>query len=107
MGGIPVDRASNHNMVEQAVKTFNQRERFILALSPEGTRAYAPKWRTGFYYIAMQAKVPVVLAYIDFENKIAGIGPTFYPTGDMDKDIEAIKQFYRPIKGKYPGKGVL
>jgi 1-acyl-sn-glycerol-3-phosphate acyltransferase len=106
LGGIPVDRFSSHHVVEEAVKTFNERERFILALAPEGTRAYAPEWRTGFYYIAMEAKVPIVLGYMDFGNKVVGLGPTFYPTGDIDKDIEEIKSFYRPIKGKHPEKGV-
>lgn len=107
LGGIPVDRAVNHNMVDYAVKMFNEHENFILALSPEGTREYVPKWRTGFYHIAMGAKVPVVLGYLDFENKIVGIGPTFYPTGDIEKDIEEMKKFYRPIKGKHPEKGVV
>ena len=106
LGGIPVDRASSHGVVEQAVEMFNTHERFILALSPEGTREYVTEWRTGFYYIAMKAKVPIVLAYMDYESKTVGIGSTFYPTGDIDKDKETIKDFYRTIKGKYPEKGV-
>jgi len=107
LGGIPVERSSSNNLVEQAVKMFDEREDFILALSPEGTRAYAPKWKTGFYYIALYAKVPIVLGFVNFETKTAGIGPTFYPTGKIDNDMETIKNFYRPIKGKYPEKGVL
>ncbi|MES2620273.1 MAG: lysophospholipid acyltransferase family protein [Bacteroidota bacterium] len=107
LGGIPVNRSSSHGMVEQAVEMFSANDQFILALSPEGTREYVKKWRTGFYYIALHAKVPIVLAYLDFEHRIAGIGPTFYPTGDIDKDMEIIKDFYRPIKGKHPEKGVL
>ncbi|HLP51556.1 MAG TPA: lysophospholipid acyltransferase family protein [Chitinophagales bacterium] len=106
LGGIPVDRSKHSNLVEQAVATFNERDEFILALSPEGTRKYVEKWKTGFYYIALQAKVPIVLTYLDFEHKVAGIGPTFYPTGDIDKDIEEIKNFYRPIKGRHPEKGI-
>ena len=107
LGGIPVDREHPHGLVGQAVKAFNEHERFILAMSPEGTRAYAPKWRTGFYYIAVQAKVPIVFTFMDFEKKIVGIGPTFYPTGNIEQDLETIKAFYRPIKGKHPEKGVL
>lgn len=107
LGGLPVDRASRHNLVEHAVKTFNEKEQFILALSPEGTRKYVAKWKTGFYYIALQAKVPIALAYIDYGNKVAGIGPLFYPTGNIDKDIESIKVFYRPIKGRHPEQGVV
>jgi 1-acyl-sn-glycerol-3-phosphate acyltransferase len=106
LGGIPVDRFSSNNVVDEAVKEFNSREEFILALAPEGTRAYAPEWRTGFYYIAMEARVPIVLGYLDFKRKVVGIGPTFYPTGDINKDIEEIKAFYRPIQGKHPEKGV-
>lgn len=105
-GGIPVDRASKHNVVEKAVEMFNKHEKFILALSPEGTRDYVAEWRTGFYYIALEAKVPVVLCYLDYGNKVVGIGPTFYPTGNADADIEEIKKFYRPIKGRHPERGV-
>jgi 1-acyl-sn-glycerol-3-phosphate acyltransferase len=106
VGAIPVDRSSSNNLVDQAVAMFNERENFILALSPEGTREYAPKWKTGFYYIALKARVPIALSYIDFDRKVVGFGPTFIPTGDLDKDIEAIKAFYRPIKGRHPEKGV-
>jgi 1-acyl-sn-glycerol-3-phosphate acyltransferase len=106
LGGIAIDRSAKHNFVEQAVSIFSSKDDFILALSPEGTREYVPKWKTGFYYIALYAKVPVVLAYLNFEKKVVGIGPTFYPTGNCEKDIETIKDFYRPIKGKYPDKGV-
>jgi len=106
VGAIPVDRSSSHNLVDQAVAMFNENDNFVLALSPEGTREYAPKWKTGFYYIALKANVPIVLTYIDFERKLVGFGPTFLPTGDPDKDIEAIKVFYRPIRGRHPEKGV-
>ncbi len=107
LGGIAVDRSASHNMVDQAVKTFAEREHFILALSPEGTRKYVAKWKTGFYYIALKAHVPIVLAFLDYEKKLAGIGPTFYPTGNAEQDIETIKAFYRTIKGRHPEQGVL
>lgn len=106
LGGIPVDRSSSHNLVDQAVAMFNEKENFILAIAPEGTRQYAPKWKTGFYYIALKAQVPIVFAYIDFPNKTVGLGQAFYPTGDIDKDMEAIMAFYRLIKGKHPENGV-
>ncbi len=106
LGGIPVDRSSSHNVVAQAVDAFNRHNRFILAMAPEGTRSYAPEWKKGFYYIAKGAGVPIVLCYLDFKNKIAGIGPTFYPTGNIEMDMEEIKNFYRKIKGKYPEMGV-
>lgn len=107
MGGIPVDRSVHTNMVDQAVERFNQNNKMILALAPEGTREYVEKWKSGFYYIALKANVPILLTYLDFEKKVAGIGPTFYPTGNLEKDMEDIKAFYRPIKGRHPEKGVL
>lgn len=108
LGGIPIDRSSANDVVSQAVKIFNERDEFILALTPEGTRKYAPEWKKGFYFIAKKAKVPIVLYYLDYENKIMGIGPTFHPTadGDMKNDIEEMKKFYRNKKGKYPENGV-
>ena len=106
LGGIPVDRSSRHDVVANAVAEFNRHTNFILVLAPEGTRKYSAEWKKGFYYIATGAGVPIVLFYLDFGNKRAGIGPTFYPTGDADKDIEEIKKYYRGIKGKFPEKGV-
>ncbi|MFN8285415.1 MAG: lysophospholipid acyltransferase family protein [Chitinophagales bacterium] len=106
LGGVPVDRFSSHNMVDQAVKLFNERDEMILALAPEGTRAYVEKWRTGFYYIATQAKVPIVFGYIDFKRKVVGIGETFYPTGDIEKDIADIKNYFKQFVAKHPEKGV-
>lgn len=105
-GGVPVDRSSKHNMVEHVVKMFEEHDSFILALAPEGTRKYVAKWKTGFYYIALAARVPIICAYLDFENKTVGIGPTIYPSRDLEKDMETILNFYRPIKGKHPQKGV-
>lgn len=107
LGGIPVERSSSNNLVAQVVAAFNKHEYFVLAMAPEGTRSHAPEWKKGFYYIAQGAGVPIVMCYLDFENKTAGIGPTFYPTGNFEKDIEEIKSFYRKIKGKFPEKGVL
>lgn len=106
VGGVPVDRASKNNLVEQAAKMFEEKESFILALAPEGTREHVAKWKTGFYYIALAAKVPIVCSYWDFENKTVGIGPTIQPSGNLEKDMEVILNFYRPIKGKHPEKGV-
>lgn len=106
LGGIPVDRASSHHLVDQVADKFKTEEHLILALAPEGTRKYVAKWKTGFYYIALKAKVPIVLAYLDYEKKVAGVGPTFYPTGNIDADMAEIMAFYRPIKGRHPELGV-
>jgi len=77
----------------------------VLVITPEGTRSYAPEWKKGFYYIAQEANVPIVLGYIDFKTKTTGIGPVFKPTGNVEKDLEEIVNFYKQFEGKYPEKG--
>jgi 1-acyl-sn-glycerol-3-phosphate acyltransferase len=67
---------------------------------PEGTRSKVRYWKTGFYYIALTAKVPIVLAYMDYEKKRSGLGPALMPTGDIDADMKIIKAFYADVKGK-------
>jgi 1-acyl-sn-glycerol-3-phosphate acyltransferase len=104
LGGIAVNRKSRNEFVRQMVAAFDQNKNLVVAISPEGTRSKANYWKTGFYYIALAAQVPIVMGYIDYEKKILGIGPSFYPTGDIKKDFEQIKRFYSDKKGKYPGK---
>jgi 1-acyl-sn-glycerol-3-phosphate acyltransferase len=102
MGGIPVDRAVRSGFIEQIAQQFACREEMILSLAPEGTRSKTEYWKTGFYYIALAAKVPICLAYADYENRTIGFGKMIQPTGDINKDFALIKDFYQPIKGKYP-----
>ncbi len=102
LGGIPVDRNSSGGVVEQIVRKFNEQDELALALSPEGTRADVQSWKTGFYNIACQAKVPIVLGFIDNEKKVIGIEKIVYPTGDYAGDMVAVHEFYDSIKGKYP-----
>jgi 1-acyl-sn-glycerol-3-phosphate acyltransferase len=106
LGGIPVNRKKNENLSKKLAEDFKNSEQMALLVTPEGTRSYNPRWKKGFYYIAQEAKVPIILGYIDYEKKIGGIGPVFEPTGDVNKDIETIKAFYKDKKGKYPEKGV-
>ena len=73
-----------------------------LIVPPEGTRSKVRYWKTGFYHIAHGAGVPIVLSYMDYARKISGLGPVFHPTGDIDRDMETIKAFYAPFKGKNP-----
>ena len=80
---------------------FKQYPELVLMIAPEGTRGPNSNWKTGFYYIAQKANVPIVLGYADFEKKIAGTGPVIYPT-DFEKDMKAIMAFYRQVKGKVP-----
>ncbi len=71
-----------------------------LVVPPEGTRGRTRHWKTGFYHIALQARVPIVLAFMDYQRKVSGLGPIFQPTGDVDADMAAIKRFYAPIRGR-------
>lgn len=100
LGGRPVDRSTAHGVVEQIVQMFEEPQ-FILGLSPEGTRKNMPKWRSGFYHIATGANVPILMTYFDFDHKVLGMGPLFFPTGDMDKDIESMQNYYKQFTGKY------
>lgn len=106
LGGIPVDRKKNNNMTDTVVEMFDNSDSLYLVFTPEGTRKYNPKWKKGFYYIAEKAKVPIYIAYIDYENKKGGFHSVFEPTGDSDKDIEYIKEVLSQFKGKYPENGI-
>ncbi len=101
IGGIPVNRKKKSSLTEQMVEEFQAREHFQLAIAPEGTRKKS-EWKSGFYYIALNAGVPISLAHIDYRKKEVGISRNFYPTGDVDKDINEIKQFYKNFSGKHP-----
>jgi 1-acyl-sn-glycerol-3-phosphate acyltransferase len=107
MGGIPVYRSASHNMVEQTVETFRNSEKLILAIPPEGTRSKVSHWKTGFYYIALGAEIPIAMGFIDYKRKVVGIGPTLYPTGDIEADMEVIRNFYATVTAKYPDKAGL
>jgi len=102
VGGIPVERGSRSGTVERMAARIRERDRFVLGISPEGTRGIARHWSTGFYHIAVAAGVPIVLGFADYDKRIAGIGPTVYPTGDIDADFVAIASFYRSMRGKHP-----
>ena len=101
LGGIPVQRESANNLVATSAAAIVAADGPLqLVVPPEGTRSKVHYWKTGFYYIAVEAKVPIVMAYMDYEKKISGLGPVFHPTGDIEADMAAIKAFYAPFKGK-------
>ncbi|WP_299672878.1 1-acyl-sn-glycerol-3-phosphate acyltransferase [uncultured Polaribacter sp.] len=102
LGGTPVDRTQNNNLVDAVIKIFNSKEEFRLGLSPEGTRKKVEKWKTGFYYIAKGANVPIVMATLDFEKKQVKISEPYYTTENMTKDFEFFYTFFKGIKGKNP-----
>jgi len=102
LGGIPVNRREHTNLVDQIVAKFDEYEELIIGIAPEGTRSKTKHWRTGFYYIALKAKVPIAMAYLDYGNKIIGVGPSFTPSGDLKADFEIIREFYTGVVGKNP-----
>jgi len=102
LGGLPVNRRVRTNLVAQVIEHFHGNKKLILVIPPEGTRKKTDHWHTGFYYIAREAEVPLVLAYIDYKSKTVGIGPTIYPSGDIQADIKIIKPFYSQFTGKHP-----
>jgi 1-acyl-sn-glycerol-3-phosphate acyltransferase len=102
IGGVAIDRSKSNNLVTQAVEAFHSHEEFILLVTPEGTRKWSPRWKTGFYHIAMGAEVPIGLSFVDYEKKIGGFGPILIPGGDMEQDLLTIQAFYADKKGKFP-----
>lgn len=102
MGGIPVDRRQRTSLTDQVVEMFNANERFQVAITPEGTRKRAKEWKRGFYYIALKAKVPILLAYFDYGKKEVGTKGIFYPTGDYEKDLVEIRAHFKGIQARHP-----
>lgn len=101
MGGIPITRSSSNNVVVQTIEAFEASDRLVIAVPPEGTRSKVDKWKTGFYYIALGAKVPIALAFLDYKRKTGGFLSVFQPTGDAEKDIATMRASYSGISGKY------
>ena len=101
-GAIPVDRSKSTHVVARSIQAFREHPRMVLVVPPSGTREKVMYWKTGFYHIAMGAKVPIVLGYLDYRRKVGGIGPIVHPTGDMEGDMKIIRDFYAGITAKYP-----
>lgn len=102
LGGVPIDRSKRTSVTEQMVEEFKNRPVFQLAITPEGTRKRSVEWKKGFYYIALEAGVPILIAYMDYGKKEVGIKKIFYPTGNVDKDILEIRSYYKGMKGRNP-----
>ena len=113
LGAIPVERnqakaarAGQGSMVHAMAKLFHDRDELVIMVTPEGTRKFVKRWKSGFYLVALRANVPIALGYLDYKNKHAGIGPVVYPSGNMKEDMYTILGFYEKIEGKYPEQGV-
>lgn len=102
LGGIPIDRSRPHGVVDQMTQRYQENPQLVVLIPPEGTRSKVREWRTGFYHIANNANVPILMGYIDAERKEAGLADFFYPTGDVEADIKAIRAFYATKRGIRP-----
>ncbi len=100
MGGAPLDRTSGQNKVEAIAQIFKENDEFRLAMSPEGTRKKVLIWKTGYYYIAMAASVPIICVAFDYSTKKVIINKPFYPTGNIDEDTIILRSFFKGIVGK-------
>ena len=104
-GAVGVDRSTSSTMVDAMAKLItSSTENIALMIAPEGTRKLNRNWKTGFYYTALKAKVPIVLSYLDYSKKVAAVGPSFMPSGCFRKDMSILKHYYKDITPKFPEK---
>lgn len=104
LGGVPVNRRERTNFVARMARLFREGDDFKLVIAPEGTRRRTAHWKTGFYYIAQTAQVPIVLGYVDYLRKVVGFGPTLMPSDDIEADFAFIRRFYATVTGRYPAQ---
>ncbi|ESU25445.1 acyltransferase [Flavobacterium saliperosum S13] len=102
MGGAPLDRKKNENKVDAIAKVFETREVFRLAIAPEGTRKKVTEWKTGFYYIAIKANVPIIPVAFDWGKKEVRLSEPFWPTGNKDADFKILEKNFIGVTGKIP-----
>jgi 1-acyl-sn-glycerol-3-phosphate acyltransferase len=105
VGGEPLDRSGGLNKVDSIATIFNKKDIFRLAIAPEGTRKYVSELKTGFYYIALKANVPIIPVAFDFGTKEVRIGEPFFPTGKIENDMIILKQHFSGATGKIPKYG--
>lgn len=102
LGGVPIDRTSPQGMVKSAAQQLRDAHQLVLAIPPSGSRSRKDHWKSGFYWIAYEAQVPVVCGYLDYTRRRAGLGFAFVPSGDVKADMERVRAFYADKRGKYP-----
>jgi 1-acyl-sn-glycerol-3-phosphate acyltransferase len=102
LGGIPVARGSRGGMVTTLAAAFDAAERLVVVIPPEGTRSRSDHWKSGFYRVALAARVPIVCVYLDYRTRVGGFGPVIVPTGTVEDDMALIRAFYDDKAGKFP-----
>lgn len=103
-GAIPIDRSGGLGIVGQAVHEISKSERILFGVAASGTRRKVERWKSGFYWMAVEADVPILCGYLDYGKKIAGMGRPVYPTGDLTADMDAIRAQYEGMVGYHPEK---
>ena len=104
LGAMPIDRKASTKMVDIIIDQFKRNDNFVFSISPEGTRSFAKKWKTGFYHIATKANVPLVLGRMDYKTKSLEFSLPFYPSGNFDKDFKEILDFFSVANALFPDK---
>jgi 1-acyl-sn-glycerol-3-phosphate acyltransferase len=94
-GALPVDRSKGFNIVTQSIDILNKFDDIVIIITPEGTRKRNDNWKKGFYFIAHKAEVPIIIGFLNYKDKIAGIGPSLYPSGNFEEDFKFIEDYYR------------
>jgi len=102
LGGIPVDRRAKHGAVGEMVDVFNSHDQLLVAITPEGSRTGAKRWKSGFYHIARGANVPIIPIVFDYEHKEVRILEPYLPTDNKEQDIATLQTLYKDVKGKFP-----
>lgn len=102
LGGVSIDRRKKLDQVQQLVEMFSARDEMILIIAPEGTRGHTAYWKSGFYWVARGARVPIALGYLDYARRRGGISEPFMPSDNIEDDVERIRTFYANVTGKHP-----
>lgn len=102
LGGIPVNRRAKHGLVDQIVEKFKKSEKLVIVVPPSGIRKKSNYWKSGFYWIARNAQIPLLCGYLDYSRKEACLALSFVPTEDITSDMDRLRKFYKDIKAKYP-----
>jgi 1-acyl-sn-glycerol-3-phosphate acyltransferase len=102
MGGAPIDRTKSKNTVDQVVSIFESKNEFRLAIAPEGTRKKVKEWKTGFYYIAQKANVPIIPVAFNYKTKEVVINEAFYISDNLENDLKKLKEKFVGVVGKIP-----
>ncbi|MDR1744090.1 MAG: lysophospholipid acyltransferase family protein [Dysgonamonadaceae bacterium] len=102
LGGIPVVRDKNTSLTDALAEEFRRRDKLQIAVTPEGTRKQVDEWKKGFYFIALKAQVPILLAGLDYKKKEIVFFDLFHPTGNLDEDMKIIQGYYRDVQGRHP-----